>query len=173
MAQSLRSALVPRTPAQWMALLGLIPFGAGAWIQAREQRELRLAQMVVEQRLGELERRTDELTERSGAGRGVRITIRGDSAAGAAAVAPASPALPPVGYDSLADGTRSIGAEVAAVSREFRQLTETHERLRERRNALRGVTAPANLLLAVGALLTLAGVLTDIRQFRQLRRRAA
>lgn len=161
MPPSLKSQLVPRTPAQWMAILGLIPFGAGAWMQARQQRDIRIAQVAIENRLGELERRTSELTARSGAV-GVRIAVKGDSSAGTRIV-----------YDSLADGTRAMSSEVTAVAREFERLTAVDEQLRARRSALRGVAAPANLLLAFGALLTVAGVLTDIRQFRQLRRRAA
>lgn len=166
MRPSLRAALVPRSPAQWMALLGLIPFGAGAWMQARTQREVRIALMVTDQRLDELERRLDELTERSGSV-GVRLRVSGDTGTVARATVPATPA-----FDSLDDGTRALRNEAQALSREFGALTATREKLRAQRVALRGLS-PANILLALGALLTMSGVLIDIRQFRQLRRRAA
>lgn len=150
-----------------MALLGLVPFGAGAWMQARTQREVRIALMVTDQRLDQLERRLDELTERSGSV-GVRLRVSGDTGTVARATVPAEvPA-----FDSLDDGTRALRSEAQALSREFGALTATREQLRAQRGALRGLS-PANILLALGALLTMSGVLIDIRQFRQLRRRAA
>ena len=173
MRPSLLKALVPRSVAQWMAVLGLVPFGIGAWMQARDQREINIATMAVEQSLEQLERRVDELAERSrGAGVRVEVTdgVTADSSAGSATVPRRDTQL---GYDSLADGVRSLRAENATLAREFERLTRLHEDLRARRGALRGVSAPANILLMAGALITVAGVLTDIRQFRQQRRRAA
>lgn len=173
MAQSLRHDLVPRSLAQWMALLGLVPFAIGAWIQATRQRELNLATMAVEQRLGELERRLDEVTSRAGSV-GVQVAVTGDTSPGSDSLrAGANATATGVVYDSLGDGLRGLRAESATLRREFDRLTVLHEELRARRGALKGVAAPANILLAVGALVTMAGVLTDIRQFRQQRRRAA
>jgi len=175
MRQSLRHALVPRSAAQWMALLGLVPFAIGAWIQATRQRELNLATMAVEQRLGELERRLDEVTSRAGSV-GVQVAVTGEETAGSDSLhagATATAAAPGVGYDSLGDGLRALRAETGTLRREFDRLTVLHEELRARRGALRGTTATANILLAIGALVTMAGVLTDIRQFRRQRRRAA
>jgi hypothetical protein len=176
MAQSLRHDLVPRSLAQWMALLGLVPFAIGAWIQATRQRELNFATMAVEQRLAELERRLGEVTSRAGSV-GVQVAVTGDTLPGsdslrAGATTQRSTAAG-VAYDSLGDGLRGMRAETGMLRREFDRLTVLHEELRARRGALKGVTAPANILLAVGALVTMAGVLTDIRQFRQQRRRAA
>jgi hypothetical protein len=171
MRQSLLWDLVPRTIAQWMALLGLIPFAAGAWMQARGQREIRIATMATDQRLGELERRLDELARRSGSV-GVEVVVTGDSLPGSDSLR-APVAAPAIGFDSLDDGVRALRAENAALAREFDQLTRLREDLRARKGGLRGPTATANILLALGALVTMAGVLTDIRQFRQQRRRAA
>lgn len=165
MRRSLLKDLVPRSLAQWMAILGLIPFGAGAWMQARQQREINFALMAVDQSLEQMERRVDELAERA-RGVGVRVEVTGDSVRG-------SDTIPAPAYDSLGDGVRSLRAENATLAREFDRLTRVREDLRARRGALRGATATANILLAVGALITVAGVLTDIRQFRQQRRRTA
>lgn len=167
MRPSLRRDLVPRSLAQWMAVLGLIPFAIGAWMQGTGQREHRLAIAAVDQRLGELERRLDVLAGQAGSV-GVHVTVTGGGPRG-------SDSLPAtrVGYDTLGDGIRALRAENATLAREFDRLTRLREELRARRGALAGVTAPANILLAVGALVTVAGVLTDIRHFRQQRRRAA
>ena len=174
MRPSLRRDLVPRSVAQWMALLGLVPFAIGAWMQATRQREIRFATAAVDQRLGELERRLDELAGQAGSV-GVQVAVTGGAQPGSdslRAIGTAT-AAPRVGYDSLGDGLRALRAENATLAREFDRLTRLREELRARRGALAGVTAPANILLAVGAFVTLAGVLTDIRQFRQQRRRAA
>lgn len=178
MRQPLRHALVPRSIAQWMALLGLVPFAIGAWMQGTRQREIRIANMAVEQRLGELERRLDEVTARAGSV-GVEVAVTGggspgsDSLPAGATPRSATTAAPRAGFDSLGDGVRALRSEAASLRREFDQLTVLHEELRARRGALKGATATANILLAVGALVTMAGVLTDIRQFRLQRRRAA
>jgi hypothetical protein len=166
MRPSLAKALVPRSVAQWMAILGLIPFGIGAVMQARQQREINIALMATEQTLEQMERRVDELAERARS-TGVRVEVTGDSVGGSDSIRAR------VKYDSLDDGIRSLRAENATLAREFDRLTRLREDLRARRGALRGVSAPANILLAVGALITMAGVLTDIRQFRRQRRRAA
>ena len=152
-----------------MALLGLIPFAAGVWIQARNQREIRIATVAVDQRLGELERRLADLKDRAGSV-GVEVAVTGEPVRGSDSLRAAGNAI---GYDSLRDGTRALHAENATLAREFDRLTRLREDLVARRGALRGATAPANILLALGALVTMAGVLTDIRQFRQQRRRAA
>ena len=167
MRPSLRRDLVPRSIAQWMALLGLVPFAIGAWMQGTRQRENRLATAAVEQRLGELERRLDVLAGQAGSV-GVEVAVTGGESSGSDSL-PAARA----GYDTLGDGIRALRAENATLAREFDRLTRLREELRARRGALSGVTAPANILLALGALVTVAGVLTDIRQFREQRRRAA
>lgn len=174
MRPSLRRDLVPRSLAQWMALLGLIPFAIGAWMQGTRQREIRLATAAVDQRLGELERRLDVLAGQAGSvGVRVAVTSAGERGSDSLPAVGAATAAPRVGYDSLGDGIRALRAENATLAREFDRLTRLREDLRARRGALAGVSAPANILLAVGAFVTLAGVLTDIRQFRHQRRRAA
>lgn len=169
MRQSLRHALTPRTVAQWMALLGLVPFAIGAWMQASRQREIRIATVAVDQRLGELERRTADLARQAGSV-GVEVSVTEPPVRGSDSL---RAVVPPVGYDSLGDGVRTLHAENATLAREFDRLTRLREELQARRGALKGATATANILLAVGAVVTMAGVLTDIRQFRQQRRRAA
>ena len=152
-----------------MALLGLIPFAAGAWIQASRQREIRIATVAVDKRLGELERRTADLARQAGSV-GVQVAVTDARVRGSDSLRASAPRI---GYDSLGDGVRALHAENATLAREFDRLTRLREDLQARRGALKGATATANILLAVGALVTMAGVLTDIRQFRQQRRRAA